>query len=113
VTLRGEMTVHATVTTELSITLQAGVLVRISVWWPEGKTSANRQYRILDEHGKVFHEVDDVIWSSAPLRPYPVRQTMPPGRYSIEFSTDTGLRGEREFEVPSVDGEIEVRVDLQ
>ena len=113
VALRGEMTVHATVTTELSITLQAGVLVRISVWWPEGKTSANRQYRILDEHGKVFHEVDDVIWSSAPLRPYPVRQTMPPGRYSIEFSTDTGLRGEREFEVPSVDGEIEVRVDLQ
>ncbi len=113
VALRGEMTVHATVTTELSMTLQAGALVRISVWWPEGKTSANRQYRILDEHGKVFHEVDDVIWSSAPLRPYPVRQTMPPGRYSIEFSTDTGLRGEREFEVPSVGGEIEVRVDLQ
>ncbi len=112
VTLRAKMTVTAGQTSELTLTMQEGARCRFSVWWPEGKVSASRHYRILDSSGKVFHEYEGDLGTS-PTRPYAFSTTIPPGRWKVEFSTDDGLKGEDEFVVANTTDEVKVRIDLK
>lgn len=111
VTLRAKMTVAVGRTTALKLKMQVGVRCRFSVWWPEGKSSVSRQYRITDREGKVFHEYQGALGTS-PTQPNLFNLTMPPGHWKVEFSTDNGLKGEVGFEVANTTDEVKVRIDL-
>jgi len=112
VALRGQMRVVAGQTAEVELDMQPGARCRFAAWWPEGRSSVSRHYRILDRDGKVVHEYEGQLGQAA-TRPYPFSYTLPAGRWRIEFSTDDGLHGEAEFEVDDVASEVKVRIDLQ
>ena len=48
-----------------------------------------------------------------PIRPYPLRYTLPPGRFRVEFSTDDGLRGALDFTVPESLEAVSRRLELR
>lgn len=112
VSLRGEMTVVVGQTAQLRLTLRAGALCRFSTWWPEGRVSARRKYRVLGTDGTVFHEYESDV-GSAPTRPLLTSLYVPVGRWTVEFTTDDGLRGEADFEVENPTDEVPVRIDLK
>lgn len=113
VSLNSAVSVVAGSTAEVELRLRAGAPVRCEVWWPPGDVeSTSHKYRIFDGDGKLQLELGSGL-HTMPTHPYPLRYTLPPGRWRIEFTTDDGLSGEVEFDVENATDAVEPRIDLK
>ncbi len=99
-------------TTPLTITLTAGVLTKLDAWLPVGAAVTSYDYEVRTEAGELFHAYEGKF-GGAPRQPFPVRVTMPPGRYSVVFRAGEDLLGRASFTVSTEPASAAVRVDVR
>ncbi|MCB9878064.1 MAG: carboxypeptidase regulatory-like domain-containing protein [Planctomycetes bacterium] len=111
--VKSSVEVRAGATSQLTIALHPGASGKVAVWWPEGQSASKRRgYQVSDASGAVVQEYEGLLYTS-PTRPYELHYTLAAGRYHLEFSTDDGLRGELDFEIPADLVAPELRLDLR